>query len=138
MPSVGYAEQASDTKAFVQKVADDWMNAYNKGDAATIAQMYADDGLVSFSQWTVSGRGAIQEAFTKEFGAGVKFSSIMVDQSKRAGDLMYAQGTWAAEAKGPDGKTMPLSGHWLSVSKCQGENCQMMIHNGNTAMPPPK
>jgi hypothetical protein len=33
---------------------------------------------------------------------------------------------------------VPVDGHWLAVSKCEGTNCLMMIHNFNMAMPPPK
>jgi len=138
IPAVAQAENAAvDTKADIQKVAIDWMNAYNKKDAATIAQMYTDDAVVSFAQWTVAGRAAIQDAFNKEFSADIKFSSIMVDQSQRIGDLMYARGTWAADGKSPDGKAMQIGGHWVTVGRCQGQACLIAIHNGNTAMPPP-
>jgi ketosteroid isomerase-like protein len=114
------------------------MDAYNKKDAATIAKMYTDDAVVSFDQWTASGRAALQDAFDKEFPADTKFTAITVDQSQRIGDLMYARGTWGADAKGPDGKTMAVNGHWLTVGRCQGQTCLIAIHNGNTAMPPPK
>jgi uncharacterized protein (TIGR02246 family) len=139
MPAVAHAENAPiDTKADVQNLAGQWMDAYNKKDAATIAKMYTDDAVVSFDQWTASGRAALQDAFDKEFTADTKFTAITVDQSQRIGDLMYARGTWGADAKGPDGKTMAVNGHWLTVGRCQGQTCLIAIHNGNTAMPPPK
>jgi uncharacterized protein (TIGR02246 family) len=139
MPAVAHTENAPiDTKADVQNLAAQWMDAYNKKDAATISKMYTDDALVSFDQWTASGRAALQDAFTKEFAADVKFTAITVDQSQRIGDLNIARGTWAADAKGPDGKTIPVNGHWLTVGMCQGQTCLMSIHNGNTAMPAAK
>jgi uncharacterized protein (TIGR02246 family) len=139
IPSVGHTENAAiDTKADVQKLAAQWMDAYNAKDAATIAKMYTDDAVVSFSQWTTSGRAALQDALSKEFAADVKFTAITVDQSERFGDVNVARGTWTADAKGPDGKTIPVNGHWVSVGMCQGQTCLMSVHNGNTAMPPPK
>ena len=139
IPAVGHAENAPvDTKADVQKLAEQWMDAYNKKDAATIAKMYTDDAVVSFDQWTAAGRAAFQDALNKEFPADTKFTAITVDQSQRVGDLNIARGTWAADAKGPDGKPTPVKGHWVTVGMCQGQTCLISIHNGNTAMPPPK
>jgi uncharacterized protein (TIGR02246 family) len=125
-----------DTKADVQKLAAQWMDAYNNKDAAAIAKMYTDDAVVSFAQWTTSSRAALQEALDKEFAAGVKFTAITVDKSQPVGDVNIARGTWSADAKGPDGKTIPINGHWLSVGMCEGQTCLMAIHNGNTATPP--
>ena len=97
MPAVALTENAPiDTKADVQKLAAQWMDAYNKKDAATIAKMYTDDALVSFDQWTACGSAALQDAFNKEFPADTKFTAITVDQSQRIGDLNIARGTWAA------------------------------------------
>ena len=106
-PTVALAEGPIDTKANMEKAAAQWMDAYNKHDAATIANMYSPDAMVSFTSWTVMGRSAHQEAFNKEFPAGVKFTSITVDQSQRIGDVEQARGAWKAEVSGPDGKTTP-------------------------------
>jgi hypothetical protein len=38
---------------------------------ATVAKMYAEDGLFSGPGWTASGRAAIEEGFKKDIGAGV-------------------------------------------------------------------
>ena len=130
--------QNTDITADVQKLANDWMTAYNNKDAATIANMYAEDGIFSNTNWTASGRTAIADALNKEFALGVKFTAITVDQSQRIGDMAYSRGTWAADAKSPDGKNVSVNGHWLTVAKCQGQTCLMTVHNGNTAMPPPK
>ena len=123
----------------VQKLANDWMNAYNKQDAATIANMYTNDGIFSNPGWTASGRTAIEDALNKEFALGIfKYTSITVDQAQRIGDMTYSRGTWAADMKGQNGKDVPVNGHWLIVGKCQGRICLAMIHNGNVAMPPAK
>ena len=128
----------SDITADVQKLANDWMNAYNNKDAATVANTYAEGGIFSNSNWTASGRTAIADALNKEFALGVKMTAIIVDQSQRIGDMAYSRGTWAADAKSPDGKNVSVNGHWLTVAKCQGQMCLMTVHNSNTAMPPPK
>ena len=87
MPAVALTENAPiDTKADVQKLAAQWMDAYNKKDAATIAKMYTDDALVSFDQWTASGSAALQDAFNKEFPAdtGSSLQSRLINRSGSA------------------------------------------------------
>lgn len=140
MPAVGYAQSAPvDMKADFQKLATAWMDAYNKKDAATIAQMYTDDAVFSNPGWTASGRAAIEQALNKEFAVGIfKYTSIVVDQSQRVGDLTYSRGTWNADMIGQEGKDVPVGGHWLIVGKCQDQNCLALIHTGNMAMPPAK
>ncbi len=141
VPAVAHAQSAPvDTKADIQKVATDWMNAYNKKDVATIGQMYADDGVFSNPGWTASGRTAIEESLKKDMAAGVfsSVTSITVDQSHRVGDLNYAAGAWTAETKGPDGKDVPVGGHWAVVSQYKDGHYLALVHNSNMALPPPK
>ena len=141
MPAIGYAAEAAvDNKADVEKLAAAWMDIYNKHDAAGLAKLYTDDGLVSGPAWTTSGRAAIEDAVSKDMAIPVfsKINSITVDQSHRVGDMVYAHGAWTADLRGPEGKDVPVNGHWLTVSKCEGQNCLLMIHNFNMAMPPPK
>ena len=68
--------QNTDITVDVQKLANNWMNAYNNKDAATIANMYAENGIFSNANWTASGRTAIADALNKEFALGVKFTAI--------------------------------------------------------------
>src|SRR6516225_3378716 len=90
--------------ADVQKLANDWMNAYNKKDAATIANMYTNDGILSNPGWTASGRTAIEDALNKEFALGIfKYTSITVDQAQRIGDMTYSRGTDDDERLSPIG-----------------------------------
>jgi uncharacterized protein (TIGR02246 family) len=140
MPAVVHAEsQPVDNKAEAQRLATDWMNAYNKGDAAAIAKMYTDDAVFSNAAWTASGRPAIEDALNKDLAAGgFKFTSIAVDQSQRIGDMSYARGTWTADMKDTEGKNVPVDGHWLIVSKCDGDTCLARVHNGNMTMPSTK
>jgi len=141
VPAVANAQAGSvDTKADLEKGVMEWMTAYNTKDGAKVAQMYADTATVSSPGWTATGRAAIEEGLKKDMAAGVfsKITSITVDQSHRVGDLNYAMGAWAAGMKGPEGKAMPVKGHWLSVSMYRDGTYIILAHNINMAMPPPK
>jgi ketosteroid isomerase-like protein len=132
--------QTADTKAESQKSADEWMSAYNKKDAATIAKMYGDNAVFSTPGWTASSRTAIEAALTKDIASGAfsRVTAITVDQSNRAGDMAYASGSWSADMKGPDGKDVPVGGHWLTISEYKNGIYTTLVHNSNMALPPPK
>jgi len=130
--------QTVDTKADVQKLATDWMDAYNKKDVATIGKMYSADAVFSNPGWTASGRAAIEDGLKKDIAAGgfSKVTSITVDQSHRVGDLNYATGAWTADMN-QGGKEVPVGGHWVVVSQYHDGQYSTLIHNSNMALPPP-
>lgn len=129
--------QGVDTKADITKAADEWKADYNKGDAAAIANMYADTALYSSQAFTATGKNAIEDGMKKDMAGGAKLTSITVDQSNRDGALNYADGAWTAEVKGPDGKPITIGGHWLSVSQYKDGKYAFLLHNVNMQMPPP-
>ena len=130
--------QTVDTKADIQKAANEWMDAYNKKDAGMVAKMYSADVTMSVPGWTASGQAAIEDGMKKKMAAGVfsKVTSDTVDQSHRVGDMNYAMGAWTADMN-QGGKDVPVGGHWLSVSKYHDGQYSMMMHNINMQLPPP-
>jgi len=47
IPAAAPAQSPIDTTAQIQQAANNWMSAYNKKDAATIATMYTEDAVYS-------------------------------------------------------------------------------------------
>jgi ketosteroid isomerase-like protein len=131
--------QTVDTQTDILKAATEWMDAYNKKDAAAVANLYSADAVVSSPRWTVTGRAAIEDGLKKDMAAGAftRITSITADQSHRVGDLVYAMGAWTAEVN-QGGKDVAVNGHWLSVSQYHDGKYSMMMHNMNIALPPPQ
>ena len=50
LPVMAMAEPPMDTKADIQKAADQNVAAYNNRDAAALGKMHSDDATVSLSQ----------------------------------------------------------------------------------------
>ena len=75
--------QTVDTQADILKAATEWMDAYNKKDATTVAKLYSADAVLSSPGWTAAGRAAIENGLKKDMAAGVfsRVTSITVDQS---------------------------------------------------------
>ena len=133
IPATVIAQTGTDNTKAIQKAADQWMAAYNAGDAAAVAKMYSEDARLSTAMGTADGRTAIEQYFKNEMAAGVKMKDISVDKAQRFGDVDYSQGTFTATA--PAGQ---VSGHWLIFGKCSGDVCSIQSHNSNAPLPPPK
>ena len=73
--------QTVDTKADIQKATNEWMDAYNKKDAAMVAKIYSADATMSVPGWTASGQAAIEDGMKKDMAAGV-FSKVTSDHSR--------------------------------------------------------
>jgi uncharacterized protein (TIGR02246 family) len=64
--AIGTAPAFGQSKAVIQKLNDEWTAAFNKGDSAAVAAMYAEDAYVlPPGADIVKGRAAI-EAFWKQ------------------------------------------------------------------------
>jgi uncharacterized protein (TIGR02246 family) len=133
IPATVAAQTGTDDTKAIQKAADQWMAAYNAGDAAAVTKMYTEDARLSTAMGTADGRPAIEQYFKSEMSAGVKMQNIPVEKSQRFGDVDYSQGTFTAT--GPAGQ---ITGHWLIFGKCSGDVCSIQSHNSNAPLPPPK
>ena len=133
IPATVAAQTGTDDTKAIQRNADQWMAAYNAGDAAAVANMYLEDARLSALMGTADGRPAIEQYLKNEMAAGVKMQNITVEKAQRFGDVGYSQGTFTAT--GPAGQ---ITGHWLIFSKCSGDVCSIQSHNSNAPLPPPK
>ena len=126
--------------ALCGKLADAWKTAYDNKDAAAVAAMYDPaKGLYSNPFWTATGAAGIEGGLKADFALGANFSDITCEAAERAGTLLVAHGTYVASATGPDGKAMPMRGHWFATAQDKGAGKYlMMTHNANYQLPPPK
>jgi uncharacterized protein (TIGR02246 family) len=98
-----------------QKVMDAFTAAYNKGDAAGIGAIYAEDGLRVAPDGTVlSGRAAIQENYAASLAGPMKGAKIKLTAGatrQLTADIHVVVGTW--ELTG--GQAGPLSGSYINT-----------------------
>ena len=122
------------------KLADAWKTAYDNKEADKVAAMYDPSaGLYSNPFWTATGRDELEKGFKVDFSMDASFSNITCDAAESDGKLLVAHGTYVASAKGADGKTMPMTGHWFATAMAKGDGGYlMMTHNANMQLPPPK
>jgi ketosteroid isomerase-like protein len=112
-----------------------WEKAYNAGDAAGVAALYTEDGVVLPPHAeAATGRKAIQ-AFVEKDIAASKGSVLEIEsvEYSKAGDLGFARGSWRMkDASG----TVLDEGNWIEVRKKVGG--KWLIHNDiwNSSRPP--
>jgi hypothetical protein len=68
IPATVAAQTGTDETKAIQKAADQWMAAYNAGDAAAVAKMYSEDARLSTFMGTADGRPTIEQYFKNEMG----------------------------------------------------------------------
>ncbi len=118
-----------------EEMAATWEAAYNKGDVAAVAAMYAEDGMrMPPDMPTVKGRAAIQEQIQAGMEGGLAKVKITVDDSHTSGEMGHARGTFVG--MDAEGNTIAV-GKWANVAKMVDGKWQVQfdIFNYDAPMP---
>jgi uncharacterized protein (TIGR02246 family) len=114
---IAHAASAPD-EAGIRAQTTSWVKAYNAGDAAAVASLYADDALLlPPGAPGVKGRPAILAFFTKDI-AGSKAAGVVFNVDPKtdvgvSGAMGWESGTYTVTVKG----AVVESGKFLSVSR---------------------
>jgi uncharacterized protein (TIGR02246 family) len=124
--------QSGDLRAQIEKLNDAWEKAYNAGDAAGVAALYAKDAQVMApGAEAASGTKAIQEAFAAGMAGAPKFALTTVDVVG-SGDHAVETGKWVATSA--DGKHLD-HGPYMTLYKKEGGGWKISRDIWNSAMP---
>ncbi|MDZ7737347.1 MAG: DUF4440 domain-containing protein [Gammaproteobacteria bacterium] len=86
----------------------DWNRHFNHGDAGPLAELYAEDALVSPANGEViRGREAIHELFKSYIDGGLHNHRLTVVRADGSGDWFYEVAEWRATGA-PERGVMPL------------------------------
>jgi len=114
----GSAHAADKVKAAIDAANRTFLEAYAKGDAATVASVYAADAVVMPpGAPPAKGRAAIQKFWQGAMDSGVTNVSLHTAQVGSSGTLAYEQGEFALDVHGKDGKTKHVVGKYIVVWK---------------------
>jgi uncharacterized protein (TIGR02246 family) len=124
----------------IMAVADAYVAAVLKGDAAAIAALYTDDAMeMPPNAAAVKGRPAIDE-FQKKQVAGAKFSAFTLNhvETRAAGDVGYDVGTYN-QTLTPTGAPGPINdtGKYIVLVKKVGGKWRVAYVCYNSDNPPP-
>jgi uncharacterized protein (TIGR02246 family) len=129
-------------KAAIDKLRDDFMAAFNAGDAAKIGELYSENALaMGGDRPTLQGPAAIVESNKTMFDQFTAKITITPTQTKTSGDLAYDQGTYTLELtpKAKGGKPAKEEGRYVVVLQREGDAWKVVadIDNKNPPPPPP-
>jgi uncharacterized protein (TIGR02246 family) len=133
--SAGAMEAAA---AAIDEMRGTWVQAYEAGDAATVAALYATDAVYApASADAASGRAAIEGLLTETI-AMMANRQLEVTQTDfgMSGDLSYGVGTYAMTAE-VEGEPYEANGTYLVVAKRQADGTwKIQAHLSTSDQPP--
>ena len=124
----------------LNKLRDDFLAAFNAGDAAKIGDLYADDAvqMPGDGSPTVKGRAAIVERNKGFFEAFTVKMTITPSRNSISGDLAYDEGTYALELTPKKAGSKPMSeeGRYIVVLRRDGSGWKVIEDIDNAIKPP--
>ena len=132
--SVAVAQQsartaiAANTKQFIE--------AFNKGDAAAVANMYAVDArLLPPNGEMAEGRANIQKFWQGAISAGLKMVSLDAIDVDAQGNIAVEVGTYTITVPGSGNVTTTDKGKYVVVWKREGRSWKLAVDIYNTNIP---
>ena len=122
----------------VANLVKSYDDAFNKGDAATVAAIFTPDGIEMTEAPKVSGREAIERHYSDAFKAGLSHVVVNVDELHVVGDTTWGVGDWSATGPGPNHATRPYHGNWGAVWVRNGGTWRLRMLTNNTIETPPQ
>lgn len=124
---------AGGATGLAEELNAEWDAAFNRGDAAALAALYAEDAIVSPGNGgTLQGRDSIRELFQGFFDNGLHDHAIEVIRAERAGDVLYQVARWQAHATDADGGDVTYGGVLTTVLRRDaGGEWRLHVHTWN-------
>ena len=105
-------DTSAEDKAAIEATTPVWEEAFNAGDAATIAGLYTPDGILyPPNAEPVQGREAIQAFWQGVIDTGIK-GKLVIEETGVDGDMGFKLGTF--ELMTAEGEPVDM-GHWMEV-----------------------
>lgn len=129
-----FAGGNSEVRDAIVAADENFMAAFNKGDAAGVAALYTEDGqLLPPNGDFVTGKQAIQDFWQGVMDAGIKGAKLEIVEVEEYADTAYEIGKYTLY--GAEGQEVD-TGKYLVIWK--QENRQWKLHRDiwNSSMPP--
>ena len=120
-------------KPAIERANSQFIKQLQAGDAAAIAEAYADDGLfIGPDGATLKGKAAVRELYAASaprrasiVGGGIKTEGVACSDD----GMVYEWGQGTIEARGVDGKVVSRAGPYLTVWKAGPDGVWKIVRN---------
>lgn len=122
----------------VEKGAQAWTGAFNAGDAAGVAALYSENGMLLPPDATqIEGRQSIQDEFQSWIDSG--YTNIVFDvvEVEESGDLGYEIGLFSVDYPAEGDQIATATGNYLVVWKREADGVWRLYRDTWNDTPPP-
>jgi uncharacterized protein (TIGR02246 family) len=120
----------------VHAYTGNYIERFNKNDAAAVAALFTEDGILVTPDGTVFGRKAIEKNYAGFFQQWHPSDHVIrIDQINAVGNLAWKVGEWNATFQGPDGP-LPAKGYFASLLVREGDGWKERMLGYNVASTP--
>ena len=132
--SISHAQQS--VRTTIEANTRHFIEAFNRGDAAAVANMYTVDARVlPPNAEMVEGRANIQKFWQGAITAGFKMVSLDAINVETQGNIAVEVGTYTITVPGAGGVTTTDKGKYVVVWKREGRSWKLATDVYNTNMP---
>jgi uncharacterized protein (TIGR02246 family) len=135
---VGVGAEGMTTEASQQQIdqlRQRWVEAAQRGDAAAVAALYADDAVVTSAQEQARGRQQIEQLWQRQLPMTSNLQ-INSTRSEAGRDLASDYGTFSQQITPPDGAPMQVSGEYLVVTRREDDGSWRVVKHMSWMQPP--
>lgn len=126
-------------EAELDGLQDAYIAGYDAGDAAALAGLFAEDGMMSPPMSPALDKAGIEAMYTEMFASGTGGAlEVMREGYVLKGEKAVGWGSFAVTMAGPDGEPFTTTGRYGSVMMKDAEgNWKLYRHMFNYEIPPP-
>ena len=130
------AEAQQSVRTTIEANNTQFIEAFNKGAAAAVANMYAVDARVlPPNAEMIEGRANIQKFWQGAISAGLKMVSLEAVHVETQGNIAVEVGRYTMTVPGAGGITTTDKGKYVVVWKREGRNWRLAVDIFNTNLP---
>jgi uncharacterized protein (TIGR02246 family) len=131
------AEAQQSVRTTIEANTRQFIEAFNKGDAATVANMYTMDARVLPPNGEmVEGRANIQKFWQGAISAGLKMVSLETVNVETQGNIAVEVGRYTSTLSGAGGITTTDKGKYVVLWKREGRSWKLAVDIFNTSLSP--
>ncbi len=132
--SITGAQQS--VRTIIEANTRQFVEAFNKGDAAAVANMYVVDArLLPPNAEMVSGRANIQTFWQGAISAGLKMVSLETQHVDTQGNIAVEVGRYTSTIPGAGGVTRTDKGKYVVVWRREGRSWKLAVDIFNSDLP---
>ena len=130
-----FAHDQAEAERAVAAVVATYVEKYNNKDAAGVAALYADDGILVPPGPMVAGRANIEKSWQASFAAGRTGIRYDIRQIKPEGNVVFVVGQFTVKVP-VGGSLQDRPGNFVNVYQWDGTALKFRVHSFSF-MPPP-